>query len=111
MTSASPVITRDAATVMLVRDAEAGGLEVFMLRRNLNSDFVGGAYVFPGGAVDPDDRHLNLEPVCEARTHANTSRRLGIESGGLACWVAAIGESFEEAGVLLAYALDGVVDL
>ena len=39
---------RDAATVMLLRDGDAG-LEVFMLRRNLASDFVGGAYVFPGG--------------------------------------------------------------
>ena len=70
---------RDAATVMLVRDTpvgergtpgdrsggERGGvgpgddsvLEVFMLRRNLQSDFVGGAYVFPGGGVDDHDRH------------------------------------------------------
>ena len=46
---------------MLVRDApapaEAGGtqLQVLMVRRNLDSDFVGGAYVFPGGAVDPND--------------------------------------------------------
>ena len=82
-----------------------------MLRRNLNSDFVGGAYVFPGGAVDPEDRHLNLEPVCEGRSDVDASRRLGIESGGLAFWVAAIRESFEEAGVLLAYDLDGMVDL
>ena len=101
---------RDAATVLILRDGGAG-LEVFMLRRNLNSDFVGGAYVFPGGAVDPEDRHLNMEPVCEGRTDADASRRLGIEAGGLAFWVAAIRESFEEAGVLLAYDMDGLVDL
>ena len=83
-----------------------------MLRRNLNSDFVGGAYVFPGGAVDPEDRHADLEPVCQGRSDAEASARLGIESGGLAFWVAAIRESFEEAGVLLAYDPDGdVVDL
>ena len=108
--SGEPVELRDAATVLILRDGDEG-LEVFMLRRNLNSDFVGGAYVFPGGAVDPDDRHANLEPVCEGRTDADASRRLGIESGGLAFWVAAIRESFEEAGVLLAYDLDGIVDL
>ena len=45
-----------------------------MLRRNLNSDFVGGAYVFPGGAVDADDRHADLEPVCEGRTDAEASQ-------------------------------------
>ena len=54
---------RDAATIMLVRDG-SDGLEVFMLLRNLNSDFVGGAYVFPGGAVDPGD----LDPVVTERS-------------------------------------------
>src|SRR5262249_8592097 len=83
--------------------ADGGGLEVFMLRRNLQSDFVGGAYVFPGGAVDPHDRHENLEPVCTGRSDANASDQLGIDEGGLAFWVAAIRECFEEAGVLLAY--------
>jgi len=106
---------RDAATVMLVRDAPAGalgpddpgGLEVFMLRRNLKSDFVGGAYVFPGGGVDDHDRHANLEPICDGRTDHDASAQLGIDSGGLAFWVAAIRESFEEAGVLLAYPPEG----
>jgi 8-oxo-dGTP pyrophosphatase MutT (NUDIX family) len=114
MTDASDVQIREAATVMLVRDGDAGALEVFMLRRNLNSDFVGGAYVFPGGAVDPADRHADLEPICEGRTDAEASALLDIDSptGGLAYWVAAIRESFEEAGVLLAYDRDGtIVDL
>ena len=74
-----------------------------MLRRNLQSDFVGGAYVFPGGGVDDHDRHADLEPFCRGRTDAEASAQLGIDSGGLAFWVAAIRESFEEAGVLLAY--------
>jgi len=104
---------RDAATVLILRDgepdAEGDALEVFMLRRNLNSDFVGGAYVFPGGAVDPEDRFDDLEAVCEGRTDLDASARLGIERGGLAFWVAAIRESFEEAGVLLAYHADGEV--
>jgi 8-oxo-dGTP pyrophosphatase MutT (NUDIX family) len=93
---------------MLVRDG-ADGLEVFMLRRNLNSDFVGGAYVFPGGAVDEADRHADLERVCRGRSDDQASNLLGIDSGGLAFWVAAIRESFEEAGVLLATDGDGTV--
>jgi 8-oxo-dGTP pyrophosphatase MutT (NUDIX family) len=99
---------RDAATVMLVRDG-AQGVEVFMLRRNLDSDFVGGAYVFPGGAVDDHDRHENLDRVCRGRSDAEASTQLGIDSGGLAYWVAAIRECFEEAGVLLAYDPNGDV--
>jgi 8-oxo-dGTP pyrophosphatase MutT (NUDIX family) len=102
------VTLRDAATVMLVRDG-ADGLEVFMLRRNLNSDFVGGAYVFPGGAVDEADRHADLERVSTGRSDDQASNLLGIEQGGLAFWVAAIRESFEEAGVLLATDPGGTV--
>jgi 8-oxo-dGTP pyrophosphatase MutT (NUDIX family) len=103
------VITpRDAATVMLVRDGD-GGMEVFMLRRNLNSDFVGGAYVFPGGAVDEADRHADLEAVCAGRSDDQASNLLGVDRGGLAFWVAAIRECFEEAGVLLATGDDGRV--
>lgn len=100
----NPPAMRDAATVMLVRDADHGGagIEVFMLRRNLQSDFVGGAYVFPGGAVDPHDRADDLDSVCAGRSDADASAQLGIERGGLAFWVAAIRECFEEAGVLLA---------
>ncbi len=101
---------RDAATVMLVRDGEGERpLEVFMLRRNLQSDFVGGAYLFPGGAVDDADRHSDLDAVCKGRSDAEASELLGIEQGGLAYWVAAIRECFEEAGVLLATGPDGEV--
>jgi 8-oxo-dGTP pyrophosphatase MutT (NUDIX family) len=109
----SEVELRDAATVLILRDgppdADGDALEVFMLRRNLDSDFVGGAFVFPGGAVDPEDRHDDLDAVCRGRSDADASARLGIEQGGLAFWVAAIRESFEEAGVLLAYHPDGEV--
>jgi 8-oxo-dGTP pyrophosphatase MutT (NUDIX family) len=98
---------RDAATVMLVRDAvDEGGqpaIEVCMLRRNLAAEFVAGAYVFPGGSVDPDDRGPAAESVCRGLTDAEASARLGVDTGGLAFWVAALRECFEEAGVLLAY--------
>ena len=45
---------RDAATVILLRPA-ATGFEVFLLRRRKNASFMGGAFVFPGGAADPED--------------------------------------------------------
>lgn len=97
---------RLAATVILVRDGE-GGVEVFMEERHIRSDFVGGAYVFPGGAVDPDDRVP--EELCAGRTDRSASQLLGIEHGGLAYFVAAIRECFEEAGVLLAYDRSGAL--
>ena len=87
---------------MLVRD-ETDGLEVCMLRRHLDSDFVGGAYVFPGGKVDEDDRSELAQTVCAGRTDEQASELLGVESGGLAFFVAALRECFEEAGILLAY--------
>ena len=74
-----------------------------MLRRHLDSDFVGGAYVFPGGKVDETDRSVDAQEVCSGRTDAEASTILDVESGGLAFWVAALRECFEEAGVLLAY--------
>lgn len=102
---------REAATVVLVRDGDEG-LEVFMLERNMRSDFVGGAYVFPGGGVDAADRSADLGAVCRGRTDAEASALLGIDAGGLAFWVAAIRECFEEAGVLLAYDDSGsIIDL
>jgi 8-oxo-dGTP pyrophosphatase MutT (NUDIX family) len=96
------IAVRRAATVMLVRDGDVG-LEVFMLRRNPASEFVGGAFVFPGGAVDDHDHVGELELYCVGLTDQSASASLGIESGGLAFWVAAIRECFEESGLLLAY--------
>ena len=101
---------RDAATVLLVRDSSTveaplggiGGIEVFMLRRSPRSAFVAGAYVFPGGAVDPDDRDPSTFALVDGIDDALASRRLGRDHGGLAFWIAAIRETFEEAGALLA---------
>jgi 8-oxo-dGTP pyrophosphatase MutT (NUDIX family) len=108
---------RPAATVMLVRDAPAHPgvdaetvLEVLMVRRNLKSDFVGGAYVFPGGAVDLADGGAEAEALCAGRSDAEASALLGFPSGGLAYWVAVVRETFEEAGLLLARR-DGGPDL
>lgn len=102
---AGEVPLRAASTVMLVRDGDnpTAPLEVLMVRRNLQSDFVGGAYVFPGGAVDPADGGADAQACCQGRDDAEASEILGTGSGGLAYWVAALRECFEEAGLLLAY--------
>lgn len=94
---------RDAATVLLVRDAAAmPGIEIFMLRRNLRSTFVAGAHVFPGGGVDLEDRAVETSELVDGVDDTTANARLGREHGALAFWVAAIREAFEEAGVLLA---------
>jgi 8-oxo-dGTP pyrophosphatase MutT (NUDIX family) len=108
MTTPAPPEPRLASTILLVRDAHApgAGVEVFMERRHLDSGFVGGAYVFPGGRVDPHDA---IDPArCADLDEETASRRLGLASGGgLAHYVAAIRECFEEAGVLFAYDRSG----
>ena len=73
-----------------------------MLRRNLSSEFVAGAYVFPGGGVDPGDSGPEVEARCTGLTDAEASDIVEVPSGGLAFWVAALRECFEEAGVLVA---------
>jgi 8-oxo-dGTP pyrophosphatase MutT (NUDIX family) len=85
---------------MMVRDAP-DGFEVLMLMRNLNSDFVGGAYVFPGGGVDAADATSTAEHRVAGLNDA-ASARLGLASGGLAYYVACLRELFEEAGLLVA---------
>jgi len=106
--AAGVLVPRDAATVMLLRDSP-DGVEVFMMRRHLNAAFVGGFYVFPGGAVDPADRAQEVEASCIGLTDADASEQLRVPSGGLGFWVAAVRECFEEAGVLLAAGPDGAL--
>jgi hypothetical protein len=68
---------RPAATVMTLRDGPQG-FEVLMLRRNLNSDFVGGAYVFPGGGVDDGDAGASAQRLALGVNDSVASRRLGL---------------------------------
>lgn len=100
------VPVRPAATVMLVRDGR-DGLEVFMVQRTTRAAFAGGMHVFPGGRVDDADASADAAAACAGLDDATASARLGVPSGGLGYYVAAIRESFEEAGVLLARGADG----
>ena len=96
------VPVKPAATVLLIRDADDGGIEVFMLRRTFSAAFASGMFVFPGGKVDDVDRMEDIAEICDGLTDAHASSLLGLPNGGLAYWVACIRECFEEAGVLLA---------
>jgi len=95
---------RLASAVMLLRDMASGqGIEVFMVRRVIQSDFMPDVYVFPGGSVSADDRNAEqAEQVCTpvAPSKADPEGRTILGSGTRA---AAIRELFEEADVFLAY--------
>jgi 8-oxo-dGTP pyrophosphatase MutT (NUDIX family) len=88
-----PAQTRLSATILLLRDSH-DLLEVFMVERHHKIDFAEGALVFPGGKTEASDAAPELEAFCRAADlnpqHANTVR------------VAAIRETFEECGVLIA---------
>jgi recombination protein RecT len=86
---------RAAATVLLLRDG-AQGLEVLMTRRSMHASFAPGAYVFPGGGIDAAD----------AQCHTQSTRRATQSDLHLTQAIAAIRESFEELGVLLARRVD-----
>jgi 8-oxo-dGTP pyrophosphatase MutT (NUDIX family) len=95
-----PVTPKNSATVMLVRDV-AGGIEVFMLRRVVGMAFAGGMTAFPGGGVDPRDEDTSV--AWHGPEPARWARRFGVGPGlarALVC--AAVRETFEESGVLLA---------
>jgi glyoxylase-like metal-dependent hydrolase (beta-lactamase superfamily II)/8-oxo-dGTP pyrophosphatase MutT (NUDIX family) len=93
---------RPAATLLLLRQA-AGAPEVFMLQRTSKAAFLPGAFVFPGGALDPDDASERAARRVRGLDDARASARMGLASGGLAYWVAAARECFEESGILLAF--------
>jgi 8-oxo-dGTP pyrophosphatase MutT (NUDIX family) len=95
---ATPVPARDAATVVLLRDDP---LEVYLLKRSTTMAFAAGAHVFPGGSVDPRDADHAIawagpSPAAWGEVlHADEKT-----ARGLVC--AAVRETFEESGVLLA---------
>ena len=93
---------RPAATVILVREA-ATSYEIFMLKRTSSAVFASGMYVFPGGKVDADDHQLEYDAH---RFGPSKDQDLQVASLGddwRGFWIAAIRETFEEAGLMLAY--------
>jgi 8-oxo-dGTP pyrophosphatase MutT (NUDIX family) len=95
MSDAIPTMPRPAAAIVLLRDRMEGGVEIFMVRRHIQSDFAPDVFVFPGGTVKPDDQSLESSMTAATKQDGPTSLGTGFRA-------AAIRECFEEAGVLLA---------
>jgi 8-oxo-dGTP pyrophosphatase MutT (NUDIX family) len=98
--SAEPAEPRDAATVVLLRPSRSGP-EVYLLRRQASMAFAGGMCVFPGGGVD--DRDDDPAVAWAGPSPSEWATRLGVDEDlarALVC--AAVRETFEESGVLLA---------
>ena len=96
-----PAEPRHASTVVMVRDGTAGP-EVYLLRRSASMAFAAGAFVFPGGSMDPRDVDLADDawvgrPPADWATHLSSD-----DSTARALVCAAVRETFEESGVLLA---------
>ncbi|WP_372727537.1 NUDIX hydrolase [Nocardioides sp.] len=96
-TAAEP---RNAATVILLRDSERGPA-VYLMRRQVSMEFAGGMCVYPGGGVDPRD--FDADVAWAGPSPAEWAVRLGAdEETARALVCAAVRETFEESGVLLA---------
>jgi 8-oxo-dGTP pyrophosphatase MutT (NUDIX family) len=94
------VPVKDASTVILLRDG-ASGPEVFLLRRVVSMEFAGGMTVFPGGGVDPQDASADV--AWAGPPISWWAERFGVdEARAKALVCAAVRETFEECGVLLA---------
>ncbi len=96
---------RDAATVILIRETQKKPFEFFLMRRHKKQNFMGGAFVYPGGALDEGDcdaelvRHMDGISVNDAVTRLNEPETP--EEKVLGLFFAAVRETFEESGVLL----------
>jgi 8-oxo-dGTP pyrophosphatase MutT (NUDIX family) len=87
-------VARPASTILLLRAGQSA-IEVFMMVRHYQIEFASGALVFPGGSVDPGDRDIVEDPaLCKIGD--------GLDAAALQFRVAAIRETFEESGILLA---------
>ena len=103
-----PPSLRAAATVIVLRDTPAAETyELLMLRRHARSGFAADMWVFPGGVVDEGDGTLDAKHWAGIDPAA-LAPRFGLSpQQALAHYVAAVRETFEEAGLLLAHRRDG----
>jgi 8-oxo-dGTP pyrophosphatase MutT (NUDIX family) len=98
-------VPKKATTIILLREKEPKGFEVFLLKRHEKSSFMGGNFVYPGGRVDREDGLPETYSCCSGLTGEKARRILGeaiSPDESLAYWIAGIRELFEEAGVLFA---------
>ncbi len=95
---------RNASTVVLLRPGDNGDFKILLTRRPPQMRFLGGYYVFPGGAVHRDDYSSKVLERCRGLSANDARRILGTDDNAnqaLGHWVAVVRELFEEVGVLL----------
>ena len=92
---AEAVAARPASTILLLRDGASEEIEVFMMVRHHEIEFSSGALVFPGGSVDAGDGEIIARPELYSVGEGGDATELSFK-------IAAIRETFEESGILLA---------
>ena len=97
---------RPAATVIIARDASPQ-YEIFMLRRTNQAVFAGGMYVVPGGRVDQEDHSSVYDEHIKGPSEAQRPQQDALGDEWRGYWITGVRETFEEAGILLAYNSDG----
>jgi 8-oxo-dGTP pyrophosphatase MutT (NUDIX family) len=100
----SPSEPKSASTVALLRPGATGGIEALLTRRPDAMDFLGGAYVFPGGTVRAEDYSSHVLKRCRGVSPLQARNILGAHLKpeiAVGHWIAGIRELFEEVGVLL----------
>ena len=98
-----PVPAKPAATIVLLRDSPSK-MEILLLKRDSSASFVPGAYVFPGGGVDPTDwskKMLTNVAGLPTETAAARLNLSGTSPPAIAYYLAALREAFEETGILV----------
>ncbi len=98
---------KQAATVILLRQTESAGFEVFLTRRPQGMAFLGGMYCFPGGTVRKEDYSAAMLRRCFGLTPVKARETIGAHFSpkeALGFWIAGIRELFEEVGILVAVA-------
>ena len=101
----TPVVPAPSATIVLLRDRAAGGIEILLIQRHRASKFAAGDHVFPGGKIEVADHPDDVARWCAGLDGDQAARVLGATDGtrtALAHFTGAIREAFEEVGVLLA---------
>jgi 8-oxo-dGTP pyrophosphatase MutT (NUDIX family) len=109
-----PVTPRAASTLVLMRDGAQGAPEVLMVERSGDANFAAGAYVFPGGQLDAADSAplaVQLSPGLSPTQAARVLVGATSDAEALGSHVAAIRETFEESGILLARPGAGAANL
>ena len=89
-----------SSSLMIVRDSDVG-MQVFMMKRSLRSNF-GGIWVFPGGILEDQDQDIAKKNYFSGINEKKAKAILNYDQESLTYWIASLRETFEETGALIA---------